>query len=215
MAVRVDTEEDLQKLPLLQMRADLTARGETARDLAASMDGDIRVVGGEGRVPTGSLGFLTQDFMTELIGAINPFTKSDPYTNVECAAMLLHFGDGVLESDPVLVLQTDKLRMFANTKIDLTTESLDANFRMEARKGLGISLSSLVNPYIKVTGTLAKPALVIDPEGVLITGGVAVATVGLSLLAKNLKNRFFSEKDPCSKALADADAKYATRTTDE
>jgi hypothetical protein len=76
---------------------------------------------------------------------------------------------------------------------------------MLPRKGLGISLSNLVNPYIKVTGTLAKPSLVLDPESVLIEGGVAVATAGISILAKSFKDRFLSDKDPCGTALKNAD----------
>jgi len=215
MAVRVTSEEDLQRLPLLQLRADLLANGETVRDLAGTMDGYIRVVGGSGRIPSGSLAFLTQDFVTELISTINPFSKSDGYTNMECGVVLLHFHDGVLDSDPVLVQQTDKLRIFASTNIDFKTETLDANFKMVPRKGLGLSLSNLVNPYVKLTGTLRKPALVIDPEGVLIEGGLAVATAGLSLVAKSLKDRFLSEKDPCGKALAEADKKFAERKSEE
>jgi hypothetical protein len=215
LGLRSKNAEDLQRLPLFQVHADLAANGETVRDLAGSMDGYIRLAGGAGRVPSGALAFLAQDFLTELISSINPFTKSDPYTNFECAVLLLHFYDGVLEADPVLVQQTDKLRIFANTKIDLKTEKLDANFRTVPRKGLGLSLSNLVNPYIKVTGTLAKPALVIDPEGVLIEGGVAVATAGLSILAKSFKNRFLSDKDPCGTALADADKKFAARKSQE
>ena len=58
---------------------------------------------------------------------------------------------------------------------------------------------------------MAKPTLVIDPEGVLIEGGLAVATAGLSIIAKSLKNRYLSGKDPCGKALADADEKFADR----
>jgi len=215
MAVRVETEDDLQHLPRLQFRADLTANGTTVRDLAGSLDGYVRVVGGAGRVPTGAFAFLTQDFVTELVSTINPFTKSDPYTNVECAVMLLHFYDGVLKSDPVFVQQTDKLRIFASTNIDFETETLDANFKMVPRKGLGLSLSNLVNPYVKLTGTLSKPALVIDPEGVLIEGGLAVATAGISLLAKSFKDRFLSEKDPCGKALAEADERSAARKSEE
>jgi len=113
------------------------------------------------------------------------------------------------------VQQTDKLRIFANANIDLKTEKLDANFKIVPRKGLGISLSGLVNPYIKVTGTLGKPALVIDPEGALIEGSLAVATAGLSILAKSFKNRFLSDKDPCGTALADADEKIEMRKRDE
>ena len=143
------------------------------------------------------------------------FAKSDPHTVVECSVILMPFDEGVMDADPVLVQQTDKLRIFANANIDLKTEVLDANFKIVPRKGLGLSLSNLVNPYIKVTGTLARPALVIDPEGVLIEGSLAVATVGLSLVAKSLKNRFLSDKDPCGTALAAADERFESRKQNE
>jgi hypothetical protein len=212
MGFRAKTEQELQELPLLELRAELAASGETVRDLAGSVDGYIRVVGGAGRVPTGSHALFTQDFATEVISAINPFTRSDPYTNVDCTVILLHFDNGVVEGSPALVRQTDKLRIFTNTRIDLKDETLDADFKIVAQKGLGLSITNLVNPYIKLTGTLGKPSLVVDPESVLIEGGVAVATAGLSILAKSFKDRFLSEKDPCGKALAEDDKKYATKT---
>jgi len=211
LGIRAKTEEELQNLPPFALRAELAASGETVRELAGSMDGYVRLVGGAGRVPSGSLSFFTQDFATELINAVNPFTKSEPFTNVDCAVILLHFDEGVIEGQPAVVQQTDKLRIFANTRIDLKTEKLNADFKMTPRKGLGISLSGLVNPYIKLTGTLGKPSLVVDPESVIIEGGVAVATAGLSILAKSFKDRFFSEKDPCGKALAESDEKYKAR----
>ena len=39
----------------------------------------------------------------------------------------------------------------------------------------------------------------------MIEGGVAVATVGISILAKRFKDRFLSAKDPCGKAVSEAD----------
>ena len=77
---------------------------------------------------------------------------------------------------------------------------------MTPQKGLGLSISGLVNPYIKLTGTLGNPALVVDPESILVEGSVAVATAGISILAKSFKDRFLSGKDPCGKALAEAEA---------
>jgi hypothetical protein len=35
----------------------------------------------------------------------------------------------------------------------------------------------------------------------VVSGSVAVATVGLSLVGKSLWDRFFTSKDPCGKAL--------------
>jgi hypothetical protein len=211
VSTRARNEQELQQLPLLALQAELAASGETVRDLAGSMDGHFRLVGGAGRVPSGSFSIFTQDFVTELVNTINPFTKTDPYTNVECAVVLLRFDGGVIESHPAFVQQTDKLRIFANTRIDLKDETLDVDFKMVPRKGLGLSLSNLVNPYIKLTGTLGKPSLVLDPESVFIEGGVAVATMGLSILAKGLKDRFFSAKDPCGQALAAADEQNEAR----
>jgi hypothetical protein len=215
VSARARTEQELQQLPLLALQAELSASGETVRDLAGSMDGNFRLVGGAGRVPSGSFSIFTQDFVTELVSTINPFTKSDPYTSVECAVVLLRIDDGVIEGHPAFVQQNDKLRIFANTRIDLKDETLDADFKITPRKGLGLSLSNLVNPYIKLTGTLGKPSLVVDPESVFIEGGVAVATAGLSILAKGLKDRFFSEKDPCGKALAAADVQNEARKSGE
>jgi len=118
--------------------------------------------------------------------------------------LLLQLDDGVVKGSPAFVRQTDKLRIVANTTIDLKSEKLEADFKMTPQKGLGISISGLINPYIKLTGTLGKPALVMNPESILIEGGVAVATAGLSVLAKSFKDRFLSGKDPCGKALAEA-----------
>jgi hypothetical protein len=76
------------------------------------------------------------------------------------------------------------------------------------QKGLGLSVTSLVNPFVKLSGTFAKPALTIDPEGALVEGGAAVATAGLSILAKRFKQRFLDDKDACGKALKDAEPVY-------
>ena len=84
---------------------------------------------------------------------------------------------------------------------------------MTPQKGLGLSITSLVNPYVRLTGTMGKPSLVLDAESVLIEGGVAVATAGLSILAKGVKDRFFSGKDPCGTAVAEFDEKQEARDT--
>ena len=116
--------------------------------------------------------------------------------------------DGQLAGDPVLIVQSDKMKIVADAIVDLKTERLDADFNTVPQQGLGISLSNLINPYVKVSGTLANPALGFDPETALVEGSLAVATVGLSVLARNLTDRFLSAKDPCGKAISDADETF-------
>ena len=206
------SEEDLQRLPLFELDSKLAGHGRTVREVAGSLNGYFRMVGAEGSVPVGSFALVTQDFLSEVITAINPFVAKDKYTQVECTVILMMFDDGVLSGKPLLVQQTDKLRIFGEATIDLKTEKVDASFRTVPQKGLGISVSNLVNPYIKISGTLAKPALGLNPEGILIEGGVAVATAGLSILAKGFKDRFLSVKDACGKAVEDYDEKRAAKT---
>jgi hypothetical protein len=60
-----------------------------------------------------------------------------------------------------------------------------------------------------LSGTFAKPKLALDPEGALIEGGTAVATAGISILAKRFKQRFIDDKDACGKALNEAEPTFA------
>ena len=83
-------------------------------------------------------------------------------------------------------------------------------FNSKQRKGLGISASDLVNPFIKIGGTLAAPAIELDPTSTVVKGGLAVATMGISILANSLAGRYLSSKDPCGdaqKAIDKPDAK--------
>ena len=43
----------------------------------------------------------------------------------------------------------------------------------------------------------------------MLEGGAAVATGGVSLLARRFKERFIDEKDACGKAVRDAEPRFA------
>jgi hypothetical protein len=201
--------DDIQMLPLFELDMELGGRGETLRELAGSLDGHMRFVGGEGRINAGSMSLLTSDVITELVSTINPFVKSEPFTNVVCSAVLLQLDNGKVVGAPALVNKTDKLLIVANADINLQNERLRVGFNTIPQKGLGISLSGLVTPYVNLSGTLAKPSMKLNAESTLIEGGAAVATVGLSVLAKSLKNRFFSSKTPCGDAVERYDEEVA------
>ena len=208
LGLPAESEEELATLPKYDLETVLHGSGATVRELAGSLDGYVRLIGGEGRMKATALRFFTGDFTSEVLNTINPFSKSDPYTNFECAVVLLLIEDGNISGKPAVVSQSDRLRIFANANIDLKSEKLSADINTVPQKGLGLSFSDLVNPFTKVGGTLAKPTLAVDAEGALIEGGAAVATVGLSIVVKRFKDRFLSEKDACGKAVSDSDADF-------
>lgn len=202
------TPEELEDLPRYELNLAFITTGHTVREMAGNMNGYLRLVGGEGRMRIGAMRVFTQDFLYELFNTLNPFTSTDPYSNLRCTAILAAVEGGSVVGDPALVLQSDRINIFANARVDLKTERVDADFNTVPQQGLGLSLTNLVNPYVKVSGTLANPSLGLDAQSTLIEGGAAVATGGLSILAKSFADRFLSSRDPCGRAISDADEQF-------
>ena len=97
-----------------------------------------------------------------------------------------------------MLVSTDKVHMALKSVVDLKSEGIEINIRTTPKTGIGISAGDLVNPYIKVIGTLAAPRMAVDEKGVLLTGGAAVATGGLTLLARAAWDRLKRSEDRCS-----------------
>ncbi|MCJ7558841.1 MAG: hypothetical protein MUP90_18275, partial [Gammaproteobacteria bacterium] len=204
------SKDERLALPRIGLDTVLHGTGATVRELAGSLDGYTHVNAGPGKVRPNALNFLTGDFLSQVLRTINPFSKTDPYTNVKCAAVLLRITDGIITGRPAVVTQTERVNIFVAAKIDLKTEKLDVNVNTVPQKGLGLSLSDLINPYTNISGTLAKPTLTLDPQGAMIEGGVAVATGGISILAKRFAERYLTAADACGKAVSEAEPEFKT-----
>jgi len=109
------------------------------------------------------------------------------------------FVAGKMKLSPI-VIQTDQITAFSEGEIDLASEQINLNFRTVPRKGLGISASSVVNPFFRIGGTLLNPSLQLDVTRGAISGGAMVATAGLSVLFKSVSDRWLTSKDPCGDA---------------
>jgi len=207
------TGDEASVAPRIDAQIDLTGTGRSVRELATTLNASARFTSKGGRIPNTGFGSVFYgDFFTEVFNAANPFSKEDPYTEVVCLAVLLEARDGKVVVDPGIVLQTGKMNIVSKGVIDLVTEDVDLNFRTASRGKIGVSAGQFINPYIKVAGTMANPKLQLDPEGTLVSGGAAVATMGLSILAKMAWDRVFRSKDPCGDAIAEADKRRASRT---
>ncbi len=211
MGLPAESPEDLAALPTFDLDTVLAGKGRTIRELAGSLGGYVRLTSGEGRIHSSAMRYFTSDFLSEVLTTVNPFTKTDPYNSVKCTAILLAANDGVISGKPAAVMQTDRIQIFASATIDLKTEKLDADIKTVPQKGLGMSFSDLINPYTKLSGTLASPLLILDPKSALIEGGAAVATGGISFVAMRFKDRFLTAKDQCGKAIEESNAEFTAQ----
>lgn len=195
--------DDLRRLPPYDLDAQLSARGRSLRELAATLNGELRLSSGPGQVEPTGIEHLLGSIGEQLVNALMPVAAKEHLIRLECSAAGLRAVDGIVTLAPGYVARTDKVDIAAGGTIDLKTERLAVQFRNAPRKGIGVSAAGLVRPYVKLGGTLSQPTLVLDPPAALLSGGVAVATGGLSIVAVHLLERLSTTGDPCAQVLAD------------
>jgi len=183
----------------LDIQVDINGQGNTQHEMASTLDGKIRIYQGAGVIASSGVEFLFSDFITNLFSALNPFSKQSNETQLDCGVFAADITDGQVAVNPIVV-QTREITILSGGTIDLVDEKIDLTFNTKPRTGIGISASAIINPFIKVGGTLTSPAIQLDAAKAVLNSGAAVATVGLSVLAKSFTNRFFSSRDPCGDA---------------
>lgn len=201
--------EDITTLPSYTIKARLKGTGHTTRELAANLEGYVNVTMGEGKVLNAGLDRITNSFLQELSGALSPFQEAQESTNINCAAAFSAINKGQLAGKPAVVVDTPNVKIFADAAADFASEKIQVQFKTVPQKGLGLSMSSLINPYIEVTGTLAEPKLSLNPANTVVSGGLAVVTGGISIVIKSIFDRLESSGNVCATRLQKANEEMA------
>ena len=188
--------KDKSLVPPIGVTLDLKSRGGTPRALASSTDGRVLLTAGKGQIENNLLATVSGDVFAKLFSALNPFSKTDPFTTTDCTIVALNISDGMADIAG-LYSQGDKVKVVGGGDIDLNTEALNIEFNTKPRKGVGVSADMFVTPFVKLKGTLANPSVGLDKKGALL----AVGTGGLSVLAQAAVDRIAGEKDNCAKVL--------------
>ena len=186
--------------PPIDIDIDFNGRGATPHQLASSSNGWLQIVIGEGLMDSRVLDMVTADILLTLLKAFNPFAKEEAVSELQCGVFLLSLEDGVATLEPMAV-QSNKMTLLGHGKVNLETENLNFEWVTKPRKGIGVSPSMITNPYIRLGGTLSAPAVQLKEAEAVVQTGAAVATLGLSLVAKGMYDRVTAEKKVCKKAL--------------
>jgi uncharacterized protein involved in outer membrane biogenesis len=194
---------------------DILASGSTLREFAANSNGFFVLQAGDGEFKNNAmLDAFTGGFAQELLSTINPFAEKADTTKVDCAVVTVNIVDGVVQGKPAAFAQTGTMRVIlADAVLDLNTEEIKIAFETHPRKGVSLpSVGEVLNPYIGVFGTFSKPVIRIDQETAFIAGGAAVATAGVSILAKGLWDRIRHSGDACERAATYAEQVLQTHS---
>jgi len=191
------------------MKVDLKGRGSSVRAIMASMTGETVISVGQGRLANKAINWAAGDLLFQVLGSLNPLSKSEDYTNMSCAAVRFLVRDGIATADKGIALRTEKVDVVGSGTVNLKNERLDLGIKPQARGGVGLSLSTPLAGLVRVNGTLAKPSMGIDTAGTLKTAasvGAGVATGGLSTLGGLLLDKVAPDSDPCLTALGKSQA---------
>lgn len=184
----------------LEVDVQLKTGGRSAHDLAAALQGDILVIVDEARLMNDFIELAGSDLLMETLNKLNPFSKNDPTTELECG--LVHFSveQGVLNTSKQLVMETSKMEIIGDGKVDLNKEQLSITFSPIAKSGVGVNVGSLVK-FLKLGGRLNDPKPAADAGGLLKSGvaiGAAISTGGLSVVADGIASRALNAGSACA-----------------
>ncbi|MET0084553.1 MAG: AsmA family protein [Sedimenticola sp.] len=189
----------------------LRGRGSSMARIMGSLSGTVLVDVGKGRMNNKVLDLAGGDVLSQLLVAVNPLAKKEPFTRLECAVANLSFKGGVAQYDKRLAAETDKMTLVSSGRIDLKRETLDMGMNPKPRKDsvdLGIGAGDLVS-VARLQGSLAEPELGLDAANTAKTGFkvyTAIATGGASLLLNGLFDKVTADPHPCQTALGSAPA---------
>ncbi len=197
LAQLADDNQDPATVPPLNATLSLRGNGASLHDIMASSNGKLSGRQDSGHLNLQAMGALFSDFLTSIVRALNPMAEERTYTNLECGIFEIDITDGVANIEK-FALQSDRLTIVSSGSVNFETEALDLMLSTKSREGLGVSIGDVANSFIKLGGTLKEPSLGLDAAGTVTTTGAAIATGGLSLLAKGLWDRVSSEVDICA-----------------
>lgn len=211
MGIPKAPSEAIDSLPAYEFKSKFSGSGATTRELASSLDGYLNVVMESGKVLNAGFDRLTNSFLLELSQVLNPLQDQRTNTTINCAAAFVTLESGELWGKPAIVLDTPDVKIFSDITLDLGTERIKAKFKTVPQKGLGFSVSSVFNPYVEVSGTMAAPKIMVDPANTVVGGSLAVVTGGLSILAQNVIDRMNASGNVCAERLSKANDEMSLR----
>lgn len=177
-----------------EINADLTARGASPRQWAASASGNVLAVVGPANIVNPKRG--TDVPLDRLLEAVNPFRSVDATTQLHCVVIRLPLRDGIATIDRSIAGETDKLGATASGTVDFRSETLDLSFKPQVRQGIPIAVPQVAE-LVRLRGPFTSPTVAVDATAAAESAvrlGAAVYTGGLSIVGESLFRK--AEGDP-------------------
>ncbi|MCD6187143.1 MAG: hypothetical protein J7K09_03165, partial [Desulfuromusa sp.] len=168
---------------------ELSGQGDSAKALAASLNGEITWTAGAGLIQYDA-GLVGSSLLFGIARKLNPLVKDDKNIKLKCWVLHYDIVDGIATTDKRIAFDSDKLQLLGTGSINFKTEEIK----------LLVSSNAKVAEFIQVAGSLADPQIQLNPVGVLKEGaslGVAIFTLGISKVVESAIHWARSGTSPC------------------
>ena len=192
----------------------ISGHGVSLAEIMGNSDGHIRIDVRGLEISNQAAGIASADMLMKAFDILNPLSKSDDKTIIECAVLNFPIKDGLMQSKTGIGVSTRKLNILGGGSVDFKSEQIDIGVNPKPREGIGLNVSSLAE-FVRLGGTLSNPQPATDLKGAASAGlkvGAAIATGGLSVLAEGLADRATADINVCAIARGDEPPPDAAKT---
>lgn len=185
----------------------LDGRGATYRQVVQNLNGSFIAIVGASKLQTGKLQFMSGNFITQLLHALNIDTSKKREMDLTCAVVRADFVKGKATFPKGIAFDAKQLALVADGKVNLLNDKIDFAIKPFSGKLVDTNMAQALAAFVKVGGTIEDPKIVInDKEALKAIVGVA-ATGGTAYLGSKLL--MDSDSSPCYTALIGTN--YASR----
>jgi hypothetical protein len=184
----------------LDITLRLSGKGRTRHEFLGDADGQLVIVGQQGRLGSRLLDLWGSDLVTTMLS--REWRRED-VTDINCMVARFTIEDGLARTDGVLV-DTRRITIGAAGTLNLENEKLNLVIAPRPKR---TSLVSLTSP-VRVTGTMAAPkvAVTVLPRGRLLSTTCRLLTglINPGYLIFTFTQTGSGVKNPCTAAVNEA-----------
>ena len=153
----------------------LNSEGEDLGELISNLHGTSLFTLGPLSIRSTALDMVSSSIFSTMLGGMMKKEKENTSSAYECGVLGIDISNGLASVSKSFTMQAKEYNLAGNGRIDLNTGIVDIKVAPKARKGLGLSISTLVGGF-KIKGNMATPDF-----GVGSGSLVSAALVGYAL----------------------------------
>ncbi len=149
----------------------LSSEGDTLAELLENLQGNSLLTMGPLALNSNVLTYVSSDIIHSVISGVLNKKEDTSRSKYQCAVLGVGIERGIISARKTVTLQARDYNLVGKGSVDLNTGYVDLVVSPKARKGLGLSVSTIVGGF-RIRGNMATPDFKISSGGLVSTAAV-------------------------------------------